>query len=387
MARKSKPAKATKKEKVVKPTTFEQDVSEARSIAWRRKYFDLHRKYERALKSASAVEALVADIRQLAPLSYKPAPKVNIGLGKKTKDNRPQSAVLVFSDTHIGKVVRPDQTLGFGKYDFGTFLARLKYMEETILSILRDHTTTPVPELVVAMLGDMLDGALLHGAEVGQVNTLFSQFYGAGHAIAQFFRNLAAGLPKIRIETAVGNHTRWQNQRKMPTTNRFSNLDMFLYAYVQALTHDVKNIEWNLTAQPFCLFDVQGWKFHGSHGDHIRGGDRALGIPNHSIGRSLSVNSQLFGKAATPAPNFYLLGHLHRSITIPHALGDVMVNGGFPGLDNYALAENFNPVDPSQRFFLVHPKYGRTATYELSLKFAQVAAEAPYAIPATFDLE
>jgi hypothetical protein len=65
----------------------------------------------------------------------------------------------------------------------------------------------------------------------------------------------------------------------------------------------------------------------------------------------------------------------------------VIINGGFPGLDNYALASNFNPADPVQRFFLVHPKFGKSAEYELSLKFAEVSEKPPYEIPNGFDCE
>ena len=365
--------------------TYEADREAAGNEVWKKRYSELSTKYKRALQEASVVEQLVSEISDLAPRSYDSAPAI-----KKTRtpsQSATQSAVLLLSDTHVGKVVEPKQTLGFGAYNFDIFLARLKYLEESVLSILQNHTTMAIDELVVPLLGDCLDGALGHGVEAGQRVTLFSQYYGAGHAIAQFLRNLAAHVPAIRIKTVVGNHTRWSNQKKMPTENRFSNLDMFLYALVEALTKDLKNVEWDLNCQPFAIFQVKGWTFHAAHGDHLRGGDKALGIPNHAIGREISTKTQLFSKHGQQAPHYYVCGHLHRSIQLPHATGSVIINGGFPGLDNYALAENFNPVDPSQRLFFMHPKYGKTAEYDLSLKFAEVTEESPYVIPASFPIE
>jgi hypothetical protein len=367
-----------------KETSFEQDRAEVDNALWRSKYAQLERKYTRALQENSVVSQLVSEIKDMAPLSYSPLPPFEF---PKRSSSSPQSAVLQFSDTHAGKVVLPEQTLGFGGYDFPTFLARLKYLESSLLSICLNHSTVPVDELVIAMLGDMLDGNLNHAAEAGQRMTLFSQYYNAGHAIAQMFRNLAAHFPKVRVKTCVGNHTRWGTQRKMPTENRFSNLDQFLYALVQALVKDIPNIEFNLDAQPFALFDVKGYLFHAAHGDHWRGGDKNLGIPNHAIGREISTKAQLFAKHGKKAPDFYLVGHLHREITIPHATGSVLINGGFPGLDNYALMENFNPVDPTQKFFFVHHKFGKTAEYSLSLKNAEVTDESPYALPSNFITE
>jgi len=704
---------ATKTGPDAKPTTFDEDKEQSKGEHWKREYDSLHLKYEKAVKAASVTETLVDMASDLAPKSYNARPSLVV---KKKSAGSSQSAVLLLTDTHVGQVVDPDQTLGYGGYNFPTFLARLKFLEEGVSSIMRDHTTTKIDELVLCIGGDMIDGALNHGAEAKQKNTLFQQFYGAGHAIAQFIQNLAPQVPKIRIKTVVGNHcvdnlteiftrrgwlsgasvidsdeclgisldgkvawqpiksvvrearvdrmirlknrqfdfrgtehhrfyfrpkgmskmqearwseiadypheieipvagngagsgsgvpdeclelvaavltdgsicvensnvivyqklsneswvqeafeksgleftrrlrerlappeicgrpwkgspvthevsyrltsesartflsltgckkgelpewvwnltrlqferflhtlllgdgtgvntespvlygkskqwlgelqalcalhgwksilgcyqpnntnpnpqyrlslgqtkwvtlgcaalreyesgteetvwcvstesenffcrrggisyftgnTRWQNQHKMPTENRNSNLDHFLSAYVQALTKDIANVEWTLDKQPFAIFDVQGFVFHLSHGDHLRGGDKALGVPNHSVGRMISSTTQLLHKHGQVSPHYYLTGHLHRGIVLPHAKGSFIVNGGFPGLDCYGLMSGFSPVDPAQTFFFVHPKFGKTATYEISLKFAEVGGTPPYEIPGGFDL-
>ena len=363
----------------VVPATYEDDRERTSGEYWKRQFDVLTRKYEKALKEQTAIEQLVQAARELAPKSYSPLPPVQrVSAGK----GKPQSAVLMLSDTHVGQVIRPEQTLGFGGYDFETFLARLKFYEEAVTSILRDHTTTDLQELVIAMGGDMLHGALNHAAEVSQHYTLFQQWYGAGHAFAQFIRNLAPLVPKLRVHCTVGNHTRWGTQHKMPTDNRYSNLDSFVYEYTRALVRDIPGVEWNMDEQPVSLFYVQDHLFHLSHGDQLKGGDRALGIPNHAVGRMVSSNAQLFGKLETAAPHYYLVGHLHRGIVLPHSRGSVIVNGGFPGVDGYGIASGFNPVDPKQTFFLMHPKYGKTATYDIELRLANNTGVRPYSIPA-----
>jgi hypothetical protein len=106
------------------------------------------------------------------------------------------------------------------------------------------------------------------------------------------------------------------------------------------------------------------------------------------VGRTVSTTSQLFTKFGRPAPNYYLFGHLHRNISLPHAIGDVIINGGFPGIDGFGLSEMFTPADPMQRFFLVHPQYGKTAAWDISLKFAAPDLKnPPYLIPDQFPIE
>lgn len=348
---------------------------------WKKETERLRQKLAESSHKQTATDKLVEKVESLAPMAY-PAPDFKWPVpARKTKGNHPQSAVLIFSDTHIGQVVKPSQTLGLGEYNFELFLRRLARLERSMLSILQDHTTTRVPEIVVAMLGDMVHGNLQHAVEAGQVNTLFNQFYSAGHAIAQFFLRLSTFAP-VRVHTAVGNHPRWGTQRKMPTDNRYSNLDQFLYAYVAALTKG-SNVTIELTEQPFTIFDVQGFIFHGGHGDHLKGGDRVLGVPNHSIGRNISTTTQLFSRSKRSLPNYYLVGHLHRPISLPHASGDFIVNGGFPGVDGYGLMEAFNPSYPLQRFFLVHPKFGQSADYKLRLDLGDSEPH-HYELPASF---
>ncbi len=331
---------------------------------WRKQAEEAQRKLRAKSGEATAVEILVEKAVELAPVTYAPpsfSPPV-----RKTSKGSPQSAVLLLSDTHIGKVVTKDQTLGMSEYNFEIFLRRLAQLERSVFSIIQDHTTTKVPEIVVPILGDMLDGALPHGVEAGLENTIFTQFYAAGHALAQFLRNLSSIAP-LRVYTAVGNHTRFQNQHRMPASNIFSNFDQFLFAYLQSLLRDVPTIQFNLDKQPFALFDVQGHGFYCGHGFHLRGGDKALGIPSHSVGRMLSTTSQTFGMLDKPMPRYFCFGHLHRSITLPHARGEVIIGGGFPGLDGYALMEGFNPARPSQKFFFVHKTFGKSASYDIQL--------------------
>lgn len=350
---------------------------------WRDECQKLQKQIEKLSKHQTAVDVLVEEAVALAPASYSPSPQSLLNITK--GESSPQSAVLLLSDTHVGAVVRPNQTLNFGEYNFPTFLRRLKRLENSVFSIMQDHTTTPIEELVLPMLGDMIDGALTHSAEAGQVNTLFSQFYGAGHAIAQFLRNLSALVPRIRIYTCVGNHPRWGTQKKMPTKNRFSNLDHFLYAYIAALVRDIPKIQFTLTTQPMAEFQVQGFNFLAAHGDVLRGGDKALGIPAHAIGRAVSATAQLRAKTGRTPVNFYCYGHFHRSMELPHSLGQIVCNGGFPGVDEFGLAENFSAVPPIQKFFFVHPKFGRSACYDLDLSFASTEG-IPYEIPGEFSM-
>jgi hypothetical protein len=368
------------------PGTFEQDRAARGADYWERQHKELSKKYGEALKSLAVVDRLVDAAKDMAPQSYQALPPA-IPPTVRHADGSPQSAVLHLSDPHVGLVVSPKQTLGFGGYNFSIFLDRLSYLEDSIRSIITNHTTTPIEELVIAWGGDIVNGSLEHSAEAGQESTVFAQVYGAAHAFAQFLRNVSPLFPHVRNFCVAGNHGRWANQKKMPTQNRYSNLDSFVYALVSALTRDLVTIEWVLDEQPVADFEVQGHRFLSMHGDVWKGGDKALGLPAHAIGRQLATSAALYAKAGMVPPAYILSGHLHRQFEIPTASGAVLINGGWPGLDTYGMAAAFTPVDPSQRFFFVHPRFKITAAYSLSLGHATLGHGSCYDIPGNITLE
>lgn len=364
-------------------TSYDQDLVRVNDASLSRAYAALQQKYEKALKANSAVNQLVDNIVACAPKSYQTAPAIRTA--RKGSGETPQSAMLLLSDTHIGQVVDPAQTLSYGGYNFPTFLARLKYLEESVISIIENHQVAVTEELVIAMLGDMLHGALVHSVEAGQKNDLFTQYFMGAHAVAQFLRSLAAHVPTLRVKTVVGNHPRWGTQHKMPADQRYSNGDQFFYALIQALVRDIPNIDFPLDKQPMSLFEVQNFRFLALHGDTLKGGGTA-GIPALAYAKEVSARTQMFAAMGERPINYYISGHIHKPVSLPHTSGACLTNGAFVGADGYTMSAAFVPVEPQQRLFFVHPKHGITAEYCLSLKWASVSEKVPYVLPPGFPI-
>lgn len=356
--------------------TLDDDLAERSKNSVQREYKSLRSKYEKTLERVSIADRIVEKIEELMR-AYPPLPLQVRKLPKKSQSGSPESAVLVLSDSHVGQVVKANQTLGFGDYNFQRFTERLKYIEERVISLLANNVTTQVDELVVFMLGDMLHGNLAHDKEVTRAMTLLDQWHAASHCFAQFFMAIAQHVPSIRVYTACGNHTRFGNQKKMPTEQRYSNFDYFVYAMVEQMVSRQPNIKFHLDNQPFCYVDIKGSKFLGMHGDHLKGGDSQMGVPIHAISRNISGMTQLYESRGIEAPHYWLMGDKHREIGLPTVKGKWMVNGSFVGDDNFSLTLATSS-EPMQLFFGVHPKYRTTWSYNLKVKHAPALKEIPY---------
>ena len=370
--------KINQAEKPLHKTTLNEDREKQAAQTTQLALKEMQRKYQKMLAQLNIADRLV-DMANEYVTAF-PAAKSKPRQFKKSGSGSTESAVLVLSDTHIGKKVYRSQTLGFGNYNFNIFADRLYFLEDRVRSILNEHVTSPVDELVIFLLGDMLDGSLNHAKEVVSAMTVFDQFYAGAHCLSQAIRNMAQDVARVKVYTAVGNHTRMQNQHKMPTEQRYSNFDHFLYATIKAMLANQSNVDVRLDYQPFCYTDIKGTKIMAMHGDHLKGGDKQMGIPVHSISRQVSGLTQLYESKGLEAPHLWLSGHLHRPMELPTIKGEWIVNGAFPGDDNYALTLA-SSSEPMQLFFGIHPKYRKTWEYKIKLAHAPQRTALPYELP------
>lgn len=338
----------------------------------------LRRNYSKLITESRAIDRLVdkaqETIAAFPPIKFKPHP---LPANSKAKN---ESAGLLISDAHVGKVVHGTQTLGFGDYSFQRFTERLFFLEERVRFLLRHRIHAHIDELVVFFLGDMLDGSLQHGNEITDAMTRFDQWYAAAYCFSQFLMNIAKDIETVKVKTAVGNHGRNPDQRKMPTSNRYSNIDHFLYAMIKEMVRDQKNIAFDLDYQPYCHTVIRGATFIGMHGDHLRGGDKQWGVPAHAMARMVNGITQMYEAKHMTAPHYWVAGDKHRHIMLPTVKGQFIFNGAFVGDDNYSLSLSTSS-EPMQLLFGVHEKYLKCWEMDIKLRHAPRLESLPYAIP------
>lgn len=289
------------------------------------------------------------------------APKLPRSNGKR----EPSAAVLVLSDTHFGQVVMPEHTNGLGDYNPKKALGMAQHLQDTTVEILtRDH---PCSELHVMLLGDLVHGCLNHAEEIPGRIHVSDQIALATYTLWQFIANISRVVPKVFVYGLGGNHSRLPNQKKPPTNGRFSNFDRIVLENMELVNSasGIKNIEFCLEKGQFQIIDIKGWRFMTSHGDQLRGGDKAMGVPVHSIAREINSFSARLVAQGQKAPDYYIVGDKHKALSLPTARGEYLINGAWPGIDEYVLSGGFAPNRPQQLLFGVHEHLGKSWSYNM----------------------
>jgi len=298
---------------------------------------------------------------------------------KKT-DQELLSAVLLLGDCHVGEIVSREQTHGFSHYDPLEYCRRLHYLENTVVHLLQENSIGEIDELNVILLGDILHGQLQHDAEREPTLLMIDQFELALYTLHQTLARIATVVPRMLVDTVVGNHGRWTNQKRMPSINRFSNADGLLYG---ALKHSLRvqglqNIEFHLNRAPTQVIKIKTCTLVASHGDHLRGGN-GIGGPANAITREVGVQAQRYAAHDRGRLDYYVCGDKHRPTTYPLPTGQYIINGAFADADEYSMA--FAPVEPIQLLFWIHPEQRKTYEYPIKLQFAPPLETFPYELP------
>ena len=341
-------------------------------------------KYAQLLRQRSLEQRWLDLFRPRIEIFNPSAPLAPVAPNERRTNTEGESAVLLLSDCHIGQIVSVEETGGYGHYNIRRYCECLSFLEESVLAALHERSRGGVvtEELVVFLLGDLLHGALEHGAEREQTLLIADQFQLATWTLHQFLCRLAGAVPRVRIYTSVGNHGRLPSQRKMPTVGRFSNFDQLVYGALEhtLLATNRETVEFHLNASPRQVVEIQNARFCASHGDHLRGGDKQVGLPVAAVGREVNIAAQRHAAARQAPIDYFLVGDKHRHGSLPLATGSYIFNGAFPGADEFS-AYNFPPSEPVQILFWMHPEKRKTWQYDVKLRFAPALDQVPYELP------
>jgi hypothetical protein len=337
------------------------------------------RKYKQLLEQQALEDRIINIFRERIPV-FAATPPMPVPLVSPLATGKPEALVVLVGDTHVGQVVSPSQTNQFGTYCPRVYCERLYYLQEEVLGILAS-ARVPVDELHVFFLGDIVHGMLDHGAEAEENLVAADQFTLATWTLTQFLLAIAMHVPSVQVHCVCGNHGRWPDQRRMPTKNRYSNLDYLVYSAMRhSLTlYGLQNLTFNLNQSPRQIVSIKGSSFMASHGDHLRGGDKQLAIPIHSIAREINATSQRHAASDLPPVDYYICGDKHKAVSLPLARGEYLINGTLVGVDEFSMG--FPPSEPQQLVFQVHPERRKTWSYAVKVAQARALPTCPYQIP------
>lgn len=324
------------------------------------------------LKKDSATEQLIQHC-QAALSVFKPYPPFKI-FTKSTGKGRPQSLVILFSDSQLGTEV-VGQELGDNVEDYSTevFRYRLRLLLKGIsILVRRQLNIAPIHTCHLFLLGDIIENETVFQPQMTFIDTnVLNQFFIAQHEVSRFIASLSRIFPKVEITCIRGNHGRVGSSHR--DHNELVNWEHILYTNIAYQLQRYKNVTFDIPLAWWRIKKVEKRRILLIHGDDIK---RWMNFPFYGIDRTAKSYSEAMQGINRPFDDL-VLGHFH----VPHnwqtAKGEVFVNGSFVGATKFVFKQLHTTVRPSQWIFLVHPEQGIADRFlfRLDKKDTQLRAE------------
>jgi len=288
--------------------------------------------------------AIAAAVQALEPYD-------SYGYPRPSRSRHKVVAVMVWSDWHIGEIILPEETEGWGEYNYAIAQDRFYRMLDGFLRWVDvQRSVYPIEELVIMGLGDYISGSIHLELLMTQEFPPVEQAVKAGYMMAEGLRRAAAHARKLRfVGIGADNHGRLfpkpVAKRKYQT-----NFSYVTHKVAKEMVREIKNISFVESKGMTHLEEINGYRFLATHGDTIRSW---MNIPYYGLERRRGLEAA--GRMNTHRTFHYMcLGHFH----VPSWVGgNILINGSLSGTSEYDHAAG-RRSEPAQIAFLVHPEWG-----------------------------
>lgn len=273
-----------------------------------------------------------------------------------TSDKAEAVAFAMASDWHAEETVLKASTNGLNEYNLDIANDRIeKFFTKLVRLTEIERHGAKIEDLVLWLGGDMMTG-MIH-EELAETNSLTPT-----EVILWLQQRLLSGIETLRphfrniyIPTSYGNHGR-STQKMRHGTGAKHSYEWLMYKILEGQTGD-DQVKWQVSESYFNFMEVFGRKIRFHHGDGLRyqGGIGGLTIPTEKAIAS-------WNKSPNRA-DLDLFGHWHQY----QQSRTWLCNGSLIGYNAYALSIKASFEPPTQTFFLLDKKRGRTMTAPILL--------------------
>lgn len=336
-----------------------------------REAIDTHDSQSTVRRLASQNKRLMSQVRvadrilALAQETLAGLPSVKTPKVLRDNDTRSrETALLLLTDHHVGARFSLEEMAGLNFYDIEEYSRRLKYIVQKTIRLTCGRPDLVVPEIVVFLGGDMIDGLIHDSIERNADAAPADQVVIGSWLMAQAIQELAANFERVRVVCAPGNHGRIRKPHEMEAVTQ--NFDTLLYLLCRAHLRRQANVEFQIPREWWAHVDIEGHGVLCLHGHvGVKGVSGNATFPGYGLRRAADNLQHIQRRINRPA-RYIVMGHFHSYFCTSHEEGLLIINGSIMGSNPYALAGGF-PYRPAvQVLMLFHRAHGLTAQHLLT---------------------
>jgi hypothetical protein len=278
-------------------------------------------------------------------------------IGIDMSDRAEAVAIALASDWHVEETVEAASVNGLNEYRLPIAKIRIQKFFATIARLAEiERHGARIDDLILWLGGDLMSG-MIH-EELAETNskTPTQTILWLQERLLEGIATLKPHFKRILIPTSYGNHGRTTKKPRHGSGAAHS-YEWLLYRILEGRTAGDSQVEWQIADSYFNFMEVYDRRLRFHHGDSLKffGGIGGLSIP---VEKSIAQWNKSPNRAALD-----LFGHWHQY----QQSRTWLCNGSLVGYNAYALSIKASFEPPTQTFFLMDKKRGRTMTAPILL--------------------
>ncbi len=267
------------------------------------------------------------------------------------KTGSPVTAVILFSDWHIGEIIRKQETEDFGEYDYAIAEKRIFTIVDSFLDWVNAmRSSYVINECAVIGIGDYISGNIHQELVTTNEFPITEQTSKAGWLLGECLRRIAPNFELVNVyEVGADNHGRLQ-KKPQSKQKALNNKSFLVHTIANIYVEKCTNVKPIVPEGMKYIALIAGNKFLIEHGDTF---PSWMGFPYYGTVRARDREARK-RMNTYEGFNYRVIGHWH----VPNYIADMtIVNGSLSGTNEFDHSQDRHAV-PSQVAFLVHPKHG-----------------------------
>lgn len=304
-------------------------------------------------KLQNKVSKLKMDVGQQKQFEYdlvqkvdKLNPYIQIYKPSKEKTKKPSvSAVVQFSDWHIGEMIDASETNNLNKYNYKIAQKRIFHITESICKWVQSNRDAyKIDTIHIFDHGDNISGDIHQELTITNEFTVPEQIIMAAYLKAEVYRRFAVHFKNVKVTwVAPDNHSR--KTRKPQAKQSGKNSENYLVGFLtRSMLQDVKNVDVNVILSHQAQVIVGNQRYIIEHGNNIRS---VMGFPYYGLDRKIGREARV-SMSAGGGFDKLIIGHFH----VPMNTQFFNINGSLSATSEYDH-QSGRHAEPSQVAWMV----------------------------------
>jgi hypothetical protein len=318
------------------------------------------------------IEESIANASPLTVNVASPEKKKKVSKKKEKIEKENCSLWFEFSDLQLGTYITDEEMGGINKHNWVVWQSKLDVWKmEAIRQIKSYDESHKIDRIVLAMLGDMVEGQDIFKGQVWQIDrNVVDQAIDGANDTSAAFAEIMLTFPHLHFDIleVFGNHGRIGRKGDSPYACSMDKIyQRMLESQLKGVT-GLKNYRYHRNEAWFYFVEFYGWNHLLLHGDQGMSSMWSSRPTVNGLEKGLVRYNQMFQQQV----HFLHCGHFHSPVNWSFNISQILINGSFIGTSTFSATKMVASSPAVQLMYVFKPRVGLDITHRLYLTLDNV---------------